>query len=120
MALLVLDTNTTALYFDQLVQLEGVEYLFTFQWSDRESAWYINIADQDGNQIASLIRLIVAWPLLRRFQDPRLPLGLLICADMTQQNTDIAASTDLGSRVLLVYVTSDDPLIAGVNLAAPV
>ena len=106
------DPDTTALYYDQIVPLEGIEYLFTFLWSDRESCWYLSIGDQDGNPIAYGIRLVVNWPLLRRFTDSRLPPGLLVATDTSLQGADIAASSDLGSRVLLMYMTSDDPNLA--------
>ena len=32
-----IDTNTSELNYDQLTQLEGVEYLFRFAWMPRET-----------------------------------------------------------------------------------
>lgn len=109
--MIVIDTNTDALAFDQLAQLDGVEYLFDFEWIDRESCWYVGIFDQDQNPIAFGIKLVINTPLLRRFRDPRLPKGLLFCADLSERGLDIAAPGDLGTRVPLVYLTADDPLI---------
>ncbi len=84
-----------------------------FYWSDRESCWYLDILDQDNNELAMGVRLVVNFPVLRRFTDPRLPAGVLVAADMSCTNTDIEASTDLGSRVLLTYITADDPYVTG-------
>jgi hypothetical protein len=109
--MIVIDTNTTALAFDQLAQLDGVEYLLDFEWEDRESCWYMNIFDQDQNPLAYGIKLVINTPLLRRFRDPRLPKGLLFCGDLSESETDIAAPGDLGNRVPLVYLTADDPSI---------
>ncbi len=110
MSYFTLDTDPTSLYYDQTTQLDGREYLMVFQWATREACWYLGLYDQNETPIALGIRLVVSWPLLRRFAtDPRLPPGVLFCADLTGQNADIVEPTDLGSRVLLTYITSDDP-----------
>jgi hypothetical protein len=109
MAFLVIDTDSTSLNYEQTTQLDGFEYLFGFVWSERESCWYVSMSDQDGTPIAQGIRLVVTWPLLRRFKfNPQIPTGQLMCIDLSGQNVDIQEPSDLGSRVLLVYVTADD------------
>ncbi len=109
MAYLVLDTDPSSLNYTETVQLDGFEYLFSFAWSSRESCWYISIGDQNGGPIAQGIRLVVSWPLLRRFKfNPQIPTGMLVCVDMSGQNVDIEVPTDLGTRVLLMYITADD------------
>lgn len=110
---LTIDADASDLYYDQITQLEGVEYLLTFAWSARESCWYLDVGDQDGNPLASGVKLVVSWPLLRRFNDDRLPPGFLYCVDMTGNGMDIEVPEDLGSRVLLTYITSDDPVLTG-------
>lgn len=110
MSYLVIDTTTaaTSTYFDQLTQLDGVQYLLNFWWSDRESAWYLGIYDQDENPLALGVRLNVSWLLLRRFTNTALPPGALFCLDTSGTDTDIAVPSDLGQRVLFMYVTADD------------
>jgi hypothetical protein len=112
--LLHIDTDTDALLYTQIQQLEGIEYSLRFLWSTREDAWYLDFSDQDGNAIAPWIRLVVGTSLLRRFQDPRLPRGILTCVDMTGAGMDIVSSDELGQRVPLLYITSDDALLTGV------
>jgi hypothetical protein len=111
MSYLVIDTDSAATdtYWDQLTQLDGREYLLRFRWMDRRSVWSLNIYDQDENPLALGIVLKVSWPLLRRFQDPRLPPGLLMCLDTSGKDLDPRAATDLGTRVILMYTTADDP-----------
>ena len=113
MSILIIDNESPSTYYDELVQIEGLEYLFEFTWSDRESAWYLNIYDQDENPIAFGVKLVLNARLLRRFQDPRLPPGLLFCADISGTGQDMTEPADLGVNVELVYVTSDDISLTG-------
>lgn len=112
MAFLILDTDPDSLNYVQTTQLEGVEYVMHFYWSTREDCWYLDITDQEANELAMGVRLVVNWPVLRRFVDPRLPLGILTAIDMSGAGLDIEASTDLGSRVILFYITSDDEALS--------
>lgn len=113
MSVLIIDVDPTSTYYDELVQLEGLEYLFEFVWSDRDGSWALNIYDQDENQIAVGIKLLLDAPLLRRFQDSRLPPGLLFCNDLSGTGQDMTKASDLGVNVELVYVTSDDSSLTG-------
>jgi hypothetical protein len=112
MAYQFIPTDSSSLFFEQQTQLEGLQYILRFWWSNREGCYYLGIYDQGANAIATGIKLVVSWPLLRRFQDPRLPAGVLGCVDMTGMGEDIAVPTDLGDRVKLFYITSDDPSLA--------
>lgn len=114
---MILQIDTTSggsLFYNQLTQLDGLEYLLEFIWSARETCWYLNIYDQNSNPIALFIRLVVTSSLLTRFVDPVTPPGVLFCLDTSGTNTEIATPDDLGARVLLIYVTADDPLVTGV------
>jgi hypothetical protein len=108
MAVLAIDNKTSLLNYEQLVQLDGVEYLLRFQWLEREMAWYMQFLDQDGVELAVGVRIVVDYPFLRRFKDPRLPPGTLIALDTSLQRKEIEASDELGDRVKLVYITVDD------------
>ncbi|SRR6266567_2580514 len=111
MSYLLIDTSTasTSLFFDQLTQLDGAEYLLRFIWHDRTNQWKLNVYDQDENPLALGIGLKVTWSLLRRFQNSRLPRGLLMCIDQTARDEDVQSPEELGTRVLLQYITADDP-----------
>ncbi len=110
MSYLVIPTDgATVPRYSEIVPLDGIEYLFDFAWSERESCWYFDLSDQDENPIAQLVRVVVSFPLLRRFRDARLPPGFLYAADTSGAGRDVEAQGDLGARVLLCYLTSDDP-----------
>lgn len=104
-------TDQTSLDYEQITQLDGVEYLLRFLWSDRESCWYLDISDQDANPLASHIKIVVDWSLLTRRTDPRLPQGVLIASDMTGKGIDVQTPDELGGRVQLFYITADDALL---------
>jgi hypothetical protein len=116
----LIDTEAaeTDTLFEQSVQLDGREYLLRFIWSTRETCWYVNFYDQDFNGLALGIKLVL-WGqtesikdqpgLLRRFQDPRIPPGKLLCSDLSDKSMDIVSKEELGSRVVLLYISADDP-----------
>jgi len=117
MSYLAIQPDTTgSLYYDQEVQLEGTIYIFSYLWAPRETCWYLNILDQDENQIATGIKLVVTWPLLLKYAaQATIPPGRLILIDMTGNNQDIQVPGDLGTRCLLLYITSDDPDVAQID-----
>lgn len=94
-------------YYDFSVQLDGVTFVLTFQWNAREACWYFDLADIAGNPLLSGRRVVLNMPLLARFRQATLPNGDLMAVDTTGLNID-AGLTDLGDRVLLLYVTQSD------------
>lgn len=109
----IIPVSSTDLYYTEIVQLEGKEYLLTFQWSNRLTAWVLNVSDQDQNILAAGIIVKVNFPLLHRFNDSRLPPGILLGIDSSGLDQDPIQPFDLGTRVFLNYISSDDPLITG-------
>jgi hypothetical protein len=106
-----------SLSWDAIYPLEGVEYLLRFYWSTRNSKWYMSIFNQNNDPLALWMALNVNVAPLRRFRaQTNIPPGVFIVVDTTLQGKEILAPEDFGARVILAYVTSDDPLIAGVSL----
>lgn len=112
MSVSILDVQGDPLLFDQTNQMDGIQYLLTFTWSDRESCWYMDVGDQNGNEICSGVRLVVNFPLLRRFVSSTRPPGEIVAVDIGGTGQDIQVPAELGDRVLLVYISADDPLLA--------
>lgn len=116
--IIVMDNDTLSLQYDQLIQLEGVEYLFQFLWSDLENIWYVNIADQNGALLAALIALVCGSDLLKRWRwDPRMPPGALVVADLGELDRDIEDPMELNGNFPLCYITSDDPDLVAARAA---
>ena len=67
--------------------------------------------------IALWMALNVSVALLRRFRaNTNIPPGVFLVVDTTLQGKEILVPTDFGERVILTYITSDDPSLAGVSL----
>jgi hypothetical protein len=110
MAVLLIPTPTTAAYQEQKVRLEGRDFVFHFSLNEREDRYYLAIHDEENEPIATSIKMIANWPLLRslRFR-PELPPGELIAMDLTGDDSPPGVG-ELGQdkRVTLTYFTSDE------------
>jgi hypothetical protein len=95
--------------YSQTTTLEGISFLFSFIYSQREDCWYLSIADANGVDVYNGIKLIVGNPLLFKCVDPRRPPGELCVLSGT---TDLSPPglNDLiadSGRCQLWYTTSD-------------
>ncbi len=90
--------------FSQRTSLDGVTFEFDFIWNERESAWYMSVADADGLSLREGVRMAIRWPLLRSVADARRPEGELYLIDLDGTGVE-AALGDLNVRVILTYVT---------------
>ena len=101
---LILPTLTDGTpWYDFSIDLDSRTSLLEFHWNARDAAWYLSIYDQDENLVLAGRKLVLDFPLLARFLDPRLPAGELFVVDTSAANQP-PALTDLGSRVVLLYV----------------
>lgn len=106
MALIEIDTLTdgTAAY-DERLELEGVEYILTFLWNVRRERWSFSITGLDGAAILTGATVSLGVPLNRRAVAG--PPGLFVAVSLSE-NDDPPGLTDLGGRVSLLYVESED------------
>lgn len=117
MSLQIINRYSNALAWRATIPIEGVEYVFDFYWSTRETKWYLSLYNQDNTPLALWMALNVSTAPLRRFRSQdNIPPGMLLVCDTTGQGEEMTAPEDLGERVILGYITSDDPLIAGRSL----
>jgi hypothetical protein len=122
----VVPTDATgAPFYSQTTTLEGVQYLLTFSYAQREGAWYLSVADANGVDIYNGMKLVCSGPsgpipLLWRCKDPRRPPGDLFVLSGTSDLTPpgLADLAPGSGRCALYYMTSDVlALIAGGGLA---
>jgi hypothetical protein len=85
--------------------IEGVTYAFAWLWNERESTWYVSIADSEGDPIVSGVRVVLNADLIGRTTDSRLPDGKILVKDITGA-TDEPDRDTLGQNVLVVYVST--------------
>ena len=92
-------------YFSLQVQLEAVTYTLTFRWNDRQSAWFMDIANEDESTIyESGVRVVVGYPLAVNTAN-RQPPGVFIAIDTTKKDEDPGLN-ELGARVQLLYFSA--------------
>lgn len=87
--------------------LDGREYVIDFEWSEREAAWYVKLADQAGSPIVGATRIVADWPLWLNVNDDRKFTGALLARDVTGEGVDPTLE-DFGVRVLLCYVPPEE------------
>lgn len=85
------------------IDLSGTEYVLRWRWFDRAASWYLDIAAADGTEIATGIRIIVNFALLKFRSDPDLPAGEFMAFDQSGANLDPASQLDLADRVRVFY-----------------
>jgi hypothetical protein len=109
MAAQVIPTDLNLRFWTQITTLDGTPYLLTFQYNDRESAYYLSIASSDGstNYVVGM-KLVVGYPLMQPFGAT--PPGELFVVSSSTANDGPPAVGELGDnqRCLLVYVPEAD------------
>jgi len=87
--------------FDLRVSLSGIDYILKFDWSGRESRWYMTIFDAAGNVLTAGIKLVSGWLLYNRETNPLAPFGNFMVIDPEDQAPQLA---DFGIRSQLVWM----------------
>jgi hypothetical protein len=96
-------------FYQQTTVLESVQYVLSYAWNQRCSAWYLSIADANSVDIYNGMKLICNMGLLFKCSDPRKPPGQLYVVSSTNDVSppglqDLATGS---GRCSLRYVTSD-------------
>lgn len=87
--------------------LDGVSFIFLFEWNDRDAGWYFSIQTGDGTPLLSGRRVVLNYSLTNIYRDPRLPAGVFIAIDTSGADQEPGLK-DLGDRVLLMYATAEE------------
>jgi hypothetical protein len=94
-------------FWEQRTPLDDTDFRLSFAWNDRAQAWFLSIADLDGEPIISGIKLISNQPLLKKYRwDDRVPLGEIFVVDYFEK-IDCPNFTDLNENVFLLYFDVD-------------
>lgn len=99
--------------WSQRTALDGVDFTFTFRWSQRDGHWLMDIADAERSPIRSGMLLAPNVDLLAGVIDARRPPGKLAVLDTAGAIDVDPGFADLGERFVLVYLTADDLIAYG-------
>lgn len=100
--------------FVQRSTLDGVPYLLTFQWNEREPGWYLSVADRTGAPLMQGIKIVPNWPLFRRFPNTIRPAGELIAFDPQRSGGPVLLE-DMGRRIKMLYAEQADLADLGIT-----
>jgi hypothetical protein len=87
--------------------LDGRTYTFEVRFNERDGAHRISVGTESGAPIVQGVRVVLEWPLLRRYRDVRLFPGDLIAIDTASEGREPGFG-ELGDRVLLLYLAPDE------------
>jgi len=87
----------------QLVTLDGTQYTVTLYWRDRLGAWYLDLADLEGNALIQGRRVSPGVDVWYGCLPSTRPAGHLYVRGEDPYNQNM-----LGERVLLVYYGVDE------------
>lgn len=106
MSVLALPVRTDLPSYTSQIVLEGVPLIFRLAWSHRAQAWAMSFLTRDRVPLLMGIRVVVGAQLMGTYARPGLPRGEVLAIPRAGSTGRIARH-DLGSRVELVYITSD-------------
>ncbi len=107
MTTLVIPTRTDSARYTMAVALEKQTYRFDFEWNDRDASWSFDIYDVNNVILLAGRKVVLGYPLIARYRDPRLPPGDISAIDTSGADLD-PLFADLGDRVQLLYTESAD------------
>ncbi len=89
--------------------IEGVNFLLSFAYSQRENCWYLSLADASSIDIYNGVKLTCNTPLFNKCVDPRRPGGQFLVLSGTNDTSPPGLNdlTATSGRCQLYYCTSD-------------
>lgn len=91
--------------YRQRVRLDQQDWLIDFVWNHRTQRWAFSLLDLDGSAVLTGQGVACGFNLLNRAQGG--PPGQLV-AFSTDGTFEAPGLQELGDRVRLIYVSSDD------------
>jgi hypothetical protein len=106
------------LYWEEIVELEGTDYLLRFYWRERLGQWFADIAEADGTLLVSGEALSLDYPLFAHRVNRHLPPGRFLVVDLKgalnralPRSTTVAGTASAGQSFLLVVAEAE--MVAG-------
>jgi hypothetical protein len=90
--------------------IDDASYVFDVRWNSREQAWYFDILEANLTPILYGTKIVLGTYLGRRCEHRLFNRGVFVAIDTTDKGRE-AAFDDLGTRVLVRYIPTDDLLV---------
>ena len=87
--------------------VEGTEFIFDMRWNGRDSAWYMDLLDIEGDIIRAGMKIVLGSAIGIRSADARFPDGFFSASDLSNSGVD-AGFDDLGVRVVVFFFTFEE------------
>jgi len=104
----IFQNRSTHFFYD--IELNNELFHLKYYWNARELSWYMDIQDQNENNILMNIKLVINYILLLQYRYiNELPKGQLFIMDL-EQNPIIGGITfdNLGKRYQLIFFTNEE------------
>lgn len=101
--MIVLPCQPGAARYNFQCDLDGSSFTFSFEFNDRDSGWYMSIADVNQTPLLLGRRIVLNYPLINIYRAAGLPAGDIVAFDSTGKNIE-PDLLDLGDRVALCYI----------------
>ncbi len=106
MAILTIPTRTDLGSYRFTIELDEAVYELVFAYNNRDSHWYFDLYDEEGNLLRAGLKAVTNWPLLRLDKSNDRPPGDIFAIDPTDEDIE-AGLEDLGDSVTLTYVEEE-------------
>lgn len=93
--------------YDFKTTLEGLVYSFRMQWNQRFNRWVMSLSDGNDQPLIQGVPVLSGPIVLEQYVTEGLPPGAILFLDTSGENID-PGRDDLGDRVRMFYITSDD------------
>ncbi len=116
MSVQVIPCDPVLPFWTQTTTLDGIPYLLTFRYNQRETVYYLNISSSDGTIDYVLgMKLVVGIPLLTPWSTPP---GEMVVISQSIANDSPPSLGDLadGARCVLMYIPEADLFAPGNTL----
>lgn len=104
-----LTSDFSSVQFQTILELQV--YGFKFEWNQRYERWSMSLYDSNDQPLIQAVPVMSGPDVLEQYVYDGMPPGKLVFADTSGENID-PGRQDLGDRVRLFYITSDDDILA--------
>lgn len=107
MTILQIPVDSESASFEQIMNLDGENYLLRIFWNTRDESWYMDIFSPDKLPILCGLKLVVNYDFTGTYVQDNIPPGMFLLYDDTNIGKE-CGRYELGVRCILIYITADD------------